>query len=98
MEVVDAGQGGRGGVLIRRSLGVGVPADDLRDSAADLAALPVHGQLGHVERVEDALDLPPGQERVDGVDVPLDGDRAGLADLPDHAPAERLLQQRRVRQ
>ena len=29
----------------------------------------------------------PGQERVDGVDVALDGDRGGLADLPDHAPA-----------
>jgi hypothetical protein len=40
LQVVDAGQGGRGGVLVRRRLGVGVPADDLRDGRADLAAGP----------------------------------------------------------
>ena len=44
LEVVDAGQGGGGGVLVRRGLGVRVPADDLRDGPADLAALPVHGR------------------------------------------------------
>ena len=65
---------------------MGVPSDDLRDRLADFAALPVDGQPGHVERIEHALDFPPGQERVDGVHVSLDGDGAGLADLPDHAP------------
>src|SRR5207253_2553796 len=89
---------GRRVVLVGRGLGVGVPADDLRDRPADLPALPVDGQLRHVERVEHALHLPARQERVDGVHVPLDGDGGRLADLPDHAPGERLLQQRGVRQ
>src|SRR5271165_3007558 len=83
LQVVDAGQGGRGRVVVRRGLGVGVPADDLRDGAADLAALPVHSQLGQVERVEDQLHLPAGQERVDGVHVSLQGHGGGVADQPD---------------
>src|SRR2546426_11948275 len=52
LEVVDAGRlRGRRVVLVGRGLGVGVPADDLRDRPADLPALPVDGQLRHVERV-----------------------------------------------
>ena len=88
-----AGSSSSGGAL-----GWACQADDLRDRPADLAALPVDGQLRHVERVEHALHLPARQERVDGVHVALDGDGGRLADLPDHAPGERLPQQRRVRQ
>ena len=94
MPVRAAGAGSSSG----GALGWACQADDLRDGPADLAALPVHGELGQVERVEDALHLPAGEKRVHGIHVALDGNGGGLADLPDHAPAERLLQQRRVRQ
>jgi len=36
LQVVDAGQGGRGWVVVWRGLGVGVPADDLRDARPTL--------------------------------------------------------------
>ena len=55
---------------------------------------PPDGQLGHVERVEDQLDLPADQERVNRVLVALEADGGGLADQPDRAPAERLAQHR----
>jgi len=50
-EVVDAGVFDRRGILIGRRLGVGVPADDLRDGGADFPAGPPDGQPGQVERV-----------------------------------------------
>ena len=86
------------GVFIRRCLGVGVPADDLRHGGADLPARPSTPPVPSCRRVEDELDLPADQKRVDRVGVALELDGRGLADQPDCAPGERLPQRRRVRQ
>jgi hypothetical protein len=91
-QVADAGVFDRLRVFARRRLGVGVPADDLRDGGARLPARPPHLQLGQVVGVEDEPGFPSGQERVDRVHVPLELDSGGLADQPHRRPAERCLQ------
>jgi hypothetical protein len=72
-EVVDPGRGRLGPALAvgGAGLGVAVPADRERDSGpGGLAAGPDLDPV-QVERVEDQLDVLPGQPRVDLVDVPV---------------------------
>src|SRR6266704_773590 len=61
--VVDPGRRRRRGGGLRFRLGMGVAADLLRDGQPGRGAVPADLDDGQVERVEDALDFPPGQLR-----------------------------------
>ena len=90
-EVVDAGR--RPGRLrrdLRPGLGVGVTGDLERQRRARVGPVEADAQEGQVERVEDELDLPPGQPGVDLVTVAVQRDEGGFGDGAVLGPAERL--------
>ena len=96
VQVVDAGRPAAGVVgLLGAGFAVHVPADDLRAGQPHRLAVVPHFDAGQIERVEDELDDPADQERVDLVGVAEQADLGGLADLPVHRPQERLGQLRR---
>src|SRR5580693_1705370 len=96
VQVVDAGGGRRAGIgLLGAGFGGGVTADALGDGQPVGRAVPAHLHAGQVERVEDQLDGPPGQDRVYFVGGPEQLDGGGLADLAVLGPQERLAQLRR---
>ena len=76
-QVVDPGDR-RGGLLGGFGVGVHVPADDVRDRGAQVAAGVADGDVGQVERVEDELDAPADQGGVDLVGVAVQRDGRGL--------------------
>src|SRR6266702_4259346 len=86
----------RGGGL-RFRLGMGVAADLLRDGQPGRGAVPADLDDGQVERVEDALDFPPGQLRAGLIDTAEQLDRGVLADQAVLGPQERLPQPLRRR-
>src|SRR5437868_14870247 len=94
-DVVDAG--GAGGVVaaagvFRAGPGVGVPGDVMRGRGPGVLAVAPDEQHGQVEWVEDELDAPAGERRVDLVLVSVQGDQGRLGDGPPFGPAERLSQ------
>ena len=97
-QVVDPGRGRLGaGLPVRGAgLGVAVPSDDERDGGP--GRLPGEADLDpvQVERGEQQLDHPPGQPRVDLVDVAVQADQGRLVGLAPLGPQERLPQQGRL--
>src|SRR5512135_3526705 len=97
-EVVDPGRGRLGALLAvaGAGLGVAVPADGERDGGP--GGLPAGPDLdaGQVERVEDQLDVPPGEPGVDLVGVAVQGHQGGLGRPAPLGPQERLAQPSRV--
>jgi hypothetical protein len=90
--VVDPGGRRRRAGLLGPGLGVGVPADDVRDRGPGGGTVVADLDGGHVERVEEQPGVHPGQERVDLIGVAVQGDGGGLGDLAPLGPQERLAQ------
>jgi len=68
--VVDPGRSRQLGWGLGSGLEVGVAPDPVRDRDAGRDAAQPDLDAGEVERVEDQLDAPPGQARIDLVAVP----------------------------
>jgi hypothetical protein len=84
-----AGAGGSAGTS-GLALGWGVTGDLERQRRARVGPVEADAQEGQVERVEDELDLPPGQPGVDLVTVAVQRDEGGFGDGAVLGPAERL--------